>query len=203
MQHEQRRALGLPVGAHSVIEPLGLPLGQDLRLQLGQATAHRERGVGKKYGLAVIARRMFGVVSHGMFQEVRIEFGRAIPARAGTCPATSRRARNSRVYPNQGHGGRCSRGGRGTEALQVLAIELRLASRLTCKGTQTRGACRLGRCLCIPQFRIPHCALRGFDFPRCLAPPSESPHKRGDCRNQGGDTMKPIGIHLLAESSLR
>ena len=104
MQHEQWRTLGLPFSTDGMIEPLGLPLGQDLGLQLGQTAAHGEGCVGKKYGLAVITRSLFGVVGHRIIQEVRIECGRAIPARAGTCPATSRRARNSRCYPNQGHG---------------------------------------------------------------------------------------------------
>jgi hypothetical protein len=67
VQHEQRRAVGLALGADGAVEALvgeGGPALQDLGLLLGQAAAHRERGVGKEDGFAVVASGR-GVVGHG------------------------------------------------------------------------------------------------------------------------------------------
>ena len=77
VQHEQRRASLLAGLADRLVEawPLG-PAGQDVRLQLGQAGAHRERRVGQEDGVAIVAGGNGvggGVVGHesGVQRKVR------------------------------------------------------------------------------------------------------------------------------------
>ncbi len=72
MQHEQRRAGGLASGADGGEEVVLVPALQDLGLELGQARAHGERGLGQEDGVAVVAAfagicRGLGVVGHGGF----------------------------------------------------------------------------------------------------------------------------------------
>jgi hypothetical protein len=67
VQHIERRAVGLALGADGAVQALGRqggPALQDLGLLLGQARAHRERGVGKEDGLAIVAGGR-GVIGHG------------------------------------------------------------------------------------------------------------------------------------------
>jgi hypothetical protein len=84
MQHEQRRARPLPVGADLVVEVGLVPLGQDLRLLLRQARAHGEGRVGKEDGLAVVASGFLGVVGHDSIQRVRSGPGTASAACAAS-----------------------------------------------------------------------------------------------------------------------
>jgi hypothetical protein len=116
VQHEQRGAVGLALGADRAVQALvgeGGPALQDLGLLLGQATAHWERGVGKEDGFAIVAGGR-GVVGHGraiQLLEVRKNEVRGCWSRRAleTRPATSRRADNSRGFPNESHGAGDSR----------------------------------------------------------------------------------------------
>jgi hypothetical protein len=57
VQHEQRRALGLPVLADGAVQVLRVPARQNLRLLLRQAAAHGERRVRQEDGFAIVAGR--------------------------------------------------------------------------------------------------------------------------------------------------
>ena len=70
VEHEQGRAGVLAGLSDGLVEPGLGPLGQDLRLQLGQAGAHGERGFGKKDGFAIVAGGGFagGIGRHDRIQ---------------------------------------------------------------------------------------------------------------------------------------
>ena len=109
VQHEQRGAGRLARCTHRAVQALvgqRRPALQDLGLLLGQAATHRERGVGEEDGLAVVASGR-GVVGHGKAIQRRGSeegCGSDPGTRTGKRPAASRRAANSRGFPNERHG---------------------------------------------------------------------------------------------------
>ena len=104
VQHEQRRARPLPVGADGVVEVELSPALQDLGFLLRQSGAHRERRVGKEDGFAVIARRHFGVVGHGTFNGSETKEGCEVkPGALDRSSGGVAEADNSQGFPNRSH----------------------------------------------------------------------------------------------------
>jgi len=106
VQHIERRLLRLTQGAQGSVQVA--PLGQDFRLLLGQAAAHRERRLGQEDGVAIVAAgRGLGVgVGHGMsFRLLRarpfgngVERQSSVKAPDGPCLDGSRRRRLGEMF---------------------------------------------------------------------------------------------------------